>query len=188
MNFQDNILSIPIDSSKTRYVLVFDLTSMQHATDNCRFPKLVGEPLRPELNFIFPLKHVTELIVLVRVSSVAVDKFVVGKNSKLAIVSLQQIPLLKYRYLGSFPCDYVPTLDNDTFANINRQPSSVQGEHWIMIASFCHKLYFADSIGREMYNFFKQQYKQMMPRPLQSHPSVGGFYTSYAAFHLFRFR
>ena len=28
----------------------------------------------------------------------------------------------------------------------------------------------------------------MMPAPLQSHPSVCGFYTIYAAFHLFKFR
>ena len=63
-------------------VLVFDLTSMQDATENYHYPKLVGEPLRLELNFTCPLEHVTELIVLgERMSSVAVDKFgVVGKN------------------------------------------------------------------------------------------------------------
>ena len=33
-----------------------------------------------------------------------------------------------------------------------------------------------------------EHYKQMMPAPLQSHPSVCGFYTIYAAFHLFKFR
>ena len=82
MNFQDNIPSIPIDNFKDHYVLVFDLTSMQDATENCHYPELVGEPLRLELNFTFPLEHVTELIVLgERMSSVAVDKFgVVGKN------------------------------------------------------------------------------------------------------------
>ena len=91
-------------------------------------------------------------------------------------VSLQQIinrsPLLKYRYGGSFPSDYVPTLDNDTFAIINRQPSNMQGEHWILIANSRQKLYFADSHGRQMYSFFKQPYEQMMPEPLQSHPRV----------------
>ena len=49
---------------------------------------------------------------------------------------INRIPLLKVRYLGSFPSDYVPTLDNDTFAIINTQPSNMQGEHWIMIANF----------------------------------------------------
>ena len=82
MNFQDDIPSIPIDNFKDHYVLVFDLTSMQDATENCHYPELVGEPLRLELNFTFPLEHVAELIVLGEwMSSVAIDKFgVVGKN------------------------------------------------------------------------------------------------------------
>ena len=107
--------------------------------------------------------------------------------------ALQQIinciPLLKFRYLGSFHSDYVPTLDNDTFAIINTQPSNMQGEHWIMIAKFPHEFYFSDSLGCKGYSFLNNQhYKQMMPAPLQSHPSVCGFYTIYAAFHLFKFR
>ena len=82
MNFQDDIPSILIDDFKGHYVLVFDLTSMQDATENCHYPEHVGEPLRRELNFTNPLENVTELIVLgERMSSVAVDKFgVVGKN------------------------------------------------------------------------------------------------------------
>ena len=82
MNFQDDIPSIPIDDLKDQYVLVFDLTSMQNATENCHYPEFVGEPLRLELNFTHPLENVTELLVLgERMSSVAVDKFgVVGKN------------------------------------------------------------------------------------------------------------
>ena len=114
------------------------------------------------------------------------------KTSRMDNVSLQQIinriPLLKYRYRGSFPSDYVPTLDKVTFAIINTQPSDMQGEYWIMIANSCQKLYFADSLGRKKYSFLKQQFEQMMPEPLQSHPSVCGFYKIYAAFHLFKFR
>ena len=63
----------------------------------------------------------------------------------------------------------------------------MQGEHWIMIAKSCQILYFADSLGRKKYSFLKQQYEHMMPEPLQSHPIVCGFYTIYAAFHLFKF-
>ena len=82
MNFQDGIPLIPIDDFKDHYVLVFDLPSMQDATEKCHYPELVGEPLRLELNFTTPLENITELIVLgERMSSVAVDKFgVVGKN------------------------------------------------------------------------------------------------------------
>ena len=53
MNFQGDIPSIPIDNFKNQYVLVFDLTSMQDATENSPCPELVGEPLRQELNFFF---------------------------------------------------------------------------------------------------------------------------------------
>ena len=52
------------------------------------------------------------------------------KKSKADDASLQQvinrIPLLKYRYRGSLPSDYVPTLDKDTFAIINTQPRNMQ--------------------------------------------------------------
>ena len=76
MNFQDDIPSIPIDDIIDQYVLVFDLTSMQDATENCHYPKLVWELLRLELMFTQRLENVTELIVLgERMSSVAVDNF-----------------------------------------------------------------------------------------------------------------
>ena len=101
---------------------------------------------------------------------------------------ISRIPLLKFRCLGSFPSDHVPTLENDTFAIINTQPINMQGEHWIRIANFRHEFFFADSPGCKGYSFLKQYYKQMMPAPIQSHPSVCGSYTIYAAFHLFKFR
>ena len=82
MNFQDDIPSIPVDNFKDYYVLVFDLTSMQDATEHCHHPELTGEPLRLELYFSSPLENVTEVIVLgERMSCVTVDMFgVVGKN------------------------------------------------------------------------------------------------------------
>ena len=193
VNLQGDTPSIPIDDFKDHYVLVFDLTSMQDATENCHYPELIAEPLRLELKFTNPLENVTELLVKgERMSSVAVDKFgVVGKNVKMDNFAQQQIInrilLLKFRFFGSFPSDYVPTFDNDTFAIINKQPSNMQGEHWMLIANFRHELYFADSLGRAV-PFVKQHYKQMIPATLQSHPSVCCFYTIYAAFHLFKFR
>ena len=82
MHFQDDLPSIPFDNFKDHYVLVFDLTWMQDATENCLHPELVGESLRMEINSTFPLEHVTELTVLEkRMSWVAIDKFgVVGKK------------------------------------------------------------------------------------------------------------
>ena len=42
MNFQDDIPSIPVDNFKDHYVLVFELTSMQDATEHCHYPELLG--------------------------------------------------------------------------------------------------------------------------------------------------
>ena len=82
MIFQDDIPSIPVDNFKDHYLLVFDVTSMQDATEHCHYPDLFGEPLRLELYFSSPLEKFTEVIVLDEcMSSVAVDNFgVVGKN------------------------------------------------------------------------------------------------------------
>ena len=80
MNFKEDIPSIRIDDFKDHSLLVFDMTSMQDATEKCHYPEPVGEPLRLELNFTHPLENVTEFIVLgERMSSVAVDKCGVGK-------------------------------------------------------------------------------------------------------------
>ena len=79
------------------------------------------------------------------------DNFALQEN-------INRIPLLKFGYFGSFPSDYVPTLDNDTFAIINTQPSNMQGEHWIMNANFRHELFFADSLGRKEYSFLNNQH------------------------------
>ena len=82
MNFQDDIPTIPVDIFKDHYVLAFDLTSMQDATEHCHYPELIGEPQRLELYFISLLENVTEVIVLGEsMPCVAVDKFgVVEKN------------------------------------------------------------------------------------------------------------
>ena len=82
MNIQDDIPSIPIDDFKDHYVLVFDVTSKQKATENCHYLEPVGEPLRLQLNFTHLLENITELNLLGEVmSSVVVDMFgVVGKN------------------------------------------------------------------------------------------------------------
>ena len=41
MNFQDDVLSIPMKNFKDHRVLVFDLTSMQDATEISPYPELV---------------------------------------------------------------------------------------------------------------------------------------------------
>ena len=113
------------------------------------------------------------------------------KIPKIDGIALRQIidrfPLLKYRYIGSFPSDCVPKLPNDTFAIVNTESSYMSGEHWVMIAMFKQQLCFADSLGGSCI-FLKQDYHKMVPVKLQSPSSVCGFYAIYAAFHLFKFQ
>ena len=151
MSFLGHNPSIRFDNLKDHHVLVFDLTSLQVATENCQYPELIGEPPRLVLGLPFPIEHVTELIALgERMPSVALDKFgAAGENSEMDTVPFQQIfsriPLFKLRYRGAFISDYVPAFDNDIFALINTQPSKMQGELWIMIASSRQILFFKDS-------------------------------------------
>ena len=79
MNFPDDVSSIPTHNFKDQYILVFNLNSTEDAAENSPYAELVEEPLKVELNFTFPLEHVTEVFVLgERMASVAVDKFGVG--------------------------------------------------------------------------------------------------------------
>ena len=64
MNFENDIPSIHLDDFEDHYVLMFDLTSKQDATEKCHYLEFFGEPLRLELNFTHPMENVTELIVL----------------------------------------------------------------------------------------------------------------------------
>ena len=91
MTLQDDMPSIPINDFKKHYVLVFDLTSLQDATEKFHYPDIAREPLRLELNFTYPLEHVTELIVLgERMSWVAVDKLGVWKKYLKRIIFLSR--------------------------------------------------------------------------------------------------
>ena len=135
------------------------------------------------------LYWVNVCLLLQSTSLVLWEKIFEMDNTSLKQI-VKRIPLLKHRYMGSFPSDFVPNLPNDTFAIINTQPSNTPGEHWIMIAKFQHELYFADSLGLSInnYPFLRQNYSQMVRTRLQDHPSVCGFYTIYAAIHLFKFQ
>ena len=151
-NFRDDIPSIQIDIFKDHFVLVFDSTSMQDGTESSHYTELVEKLLELGLIFIFLLEHVTELIATgERMSWVANPVFLERASKKLMFLSSKNIiPFLKFQYLDSFPPVYVPILPNETLASINKQPSNMKSEHWIKIADFCQKSYFADSFAREL--------------------------------------
>ena len=130
MNLQDDIPSIPIDNFKEHCVLVFNLTSMQNATEKRHNPELFGEPLRVELNFTFPLEHGTELIVFgERMSSVAIDKFgwfgkIISNRQSFSPANNQPYSTTQTSLSWLFSSDCFPTRDNDTFA-IKKRKSAV---------------------------------------------------------------
>ena len=75
-NFQDDFPSIAIDKFRHNYLLVFNLTSKQDATENRHYSKVVGERLRLEPKSTFALEHTSEIIVLgERIFLAAVYKF-----------------------------------------------------------------------------------------------------------------
>ena len=97
INFRDDIPSIPLHNFEDHYKLVFDLISMQNATENFQYPKLIGEPRRLELKFTFPLEHVTALNVLgKRLSSTLFLERLLKMDNAALQQKLNRILLLKY--------------------------------------------------------------------------------------------
>ena len=196
MNFQDDIPSIPNDDFKDHYVLVFDLDFTARRYWKMSLSWTYWRTTETGAKF-YPSswkRYWTRCIGWTNVVGCSWQTWCCWKECiKMDNFTLQQlinrIPLLNFGYLGSFPPHYVPTLGNDTCAIINTQPSNLQGEPRIMISNFRHELYFADSLGCTGFSVLNtQHYKQTIPAALQSHPSVCGSHTIYAAFHLFKFR
>ena len=79
------------------------MTSIQDATESCYYPELVGEPLRLELNFTFPVERVTEITKWgIESFWLQLKQLVLLEKASLKInASFQQlfdrIPQLKYR-------------------------------------------------------------------------------------------
>ena len=66
---------------------------------------------------------------------------------------IERIPEPKFRYIRSFPADFVQNLPKFTFAFINTSPSSEAGEHWIMIGRLNRNYYYADSLARSITHY-----------------------------------
>ena len=115
-------------------------------------------------------------------------KLIFMDNTSLRDI-IKRNPELKFRYIGSFPADFVPNLLKFSFAFINTSPRTVVGEHWIMIGRLKRNYYYADSLARSVthYKFLNKKYQKMIHRQLQKMQDLCGFYTTYAAFHLFKF-
>ena len=82
MQFNEIFPALPMECFQNQCIIVFDLTSLQDAAEQLPYPELIGESLRLEVFFQFPLEQVTEVIVLgERLSNIQIDKFgTVAKN------------------------------------------------------------------------------------------------------------
>ena len=75
MRFNEDFPALPMEDFQNYYTLVFDLTSLQDASEQLQYTELGGESLKLEMYFQFPLEQVTELIVLgERLTNVHNDK------------------------------------------------------------------------------------------------------------------
>ena len=64
MHLNEDFPAPPMEDFQNHSILVFDLTSLQDASEQLHYPELSGESLRLEMFFQFPLEQVTEMIVL----------------------------------------------------------------------------------------------------------------------------
>ena len=82
MNFNEEIPALTHHQFQNDYIIVFDLTSLQDAGKNLRYPELSCESIQLEMFFDRSLRNVTEIKVLrERMSTVKIDQFgTVAKN------------------------------------------------------------------------------------------------------------
>ena len=102
---------------------------------------------------------------------------------------IERIPDLKFKYIRSFPADFIPNLPKFSFAIINTAPSKEVGKHWILMARLNRNYYYAVSLARSIthYKFFGKKYQKIKHQPLQRMQNLGGFYAFFAALQLFKF-
>ena len=74
MKFQLDVFSIPIDKFDEHWVLAYYLTSMKDNTENSHYLKVLGVPLKLELNF-FPEQLTGFTTLGKRLSSVALGVY-----------------------------------------------------------------------------------------------------------------
>ena len=63
---------------------------------------------------------------------------------------INNISILKHKYLGAYAANQVPFFVQNSFAIINTDPSYLEGSHWILLAKNNGKMYYADSLGQDL--------------------------------------
>ena len=66
---------------------------------------------------------------------------------------IERIPELKFKYIGSFPADFIPNLPKFSFEIINTASIKEVGEDWILIARLNRNYYYADCLARSITHY-----------------------------------
>lgn len=103
-----------------------------------------------------------------------------------------KIPVLKFKYLGSFAADQVPwPLPKNKFIIVNTEPSSETGQHWVLLANKDGKIYYGDSLGQPLHDYkaIKLDYDttiRLVPEKVQHSQGLCGLYCIFIACRLYQ--
>ena len=105
---------------------------------------------------------------------------------------IKNIPILRYKYQGSFPANQIPPIPTNTFVIVNIDPINLEGSHWIMLANKNGGIYYGDSMGLPLTHYknirlpFKNKaVRQLVRYPMQKQP-LCGLYCIYFAWSVFK--
>ena len=109
-------------------------------------------------------------------------------DNQSLLETINKIPILKYKYIGSFPANFIPLISKNTFCIINTDASDKMGSHWIMLANKEGKFYYGDSMGYPISKYKDIQFPFKTHRLVVNTLQTGqycGLYCIYFACKLF---
>ncbi len=111
-------------------------------------------------------------------------------DNKLLRQIIDKIPVLKHKYIGSFPANQLPpTLPFNSFAIVNTDVSSETGSHWILLANMDGRLFYGDSMGLPIHKYQNiktfQGFHRLVFEQVQKTQGLCGFYCIFIACRLF---
>ena len=110
-------------------------------------------------------------------------------DNKSLTVIINKVPILKYKYLGSYPANFLPVLLENSFMIVNTDRHESSGSHWILIANKLGKIYYGDSYAQplDMYHHVSitQPVTAIVSSRLQRMEWTCGLYCIYFAWSVY---
>ena len=78
---------------------------------------------------------------------------VIGHGNETYTNELERIgkQIFRNKFVGVFPSDKIPKLNNNNYTIINLDKSDEEGSHWVALAKRDNEIYIFDSFGRDTY-------------------------------------